>query len=188
MTLELTRGAVEALFKGSQINNPVLQLLNIRQISNNTGPPRYRLMMSDGQHLLSSFLLATQLNHLAEDNLLVPQCVCMLRRTTTNTLSDGRHVVVVVEMEILKSAEDAGGKIGNPTPYLTDGKLSSPHKVSSTTSEPASASAAEVPGPSSTNNNNKGERAIKDQSMKCLYVLTFSVSELLQDMELGTRL
>ncbi|XP_047235672.1 replication protein A 70 kDa DNA-binding subunit-like isoform X2 [Girardinichthys multiradiatus] len=115
-------------------------------------------MMSDGQHLLSSFLLATQLNHLAEDNLLVPQCVCMLRRTTTNTLSDGRQVVVVVEMKILKSAEEAGGKIGNPTPYLTDGKLSSPHKLSSTTSEPASASAAEVPGPSSTNNNNKDWR------------------------------
>ncbi|KAK5612981.1 hypothetical protein CRENBAI_003495 [Crenichthys baileyi] len=158
MTVELTRGAVEALFKGSQVNNPVLQLLNIRQMSNTSGPPRYRLIMSDGQHLLSSFLLATQLNHLAEDNLLVPQCVCMLRRATTNTLSDGRHVVVVVEMEILKSAEEAGGKIGNPTPYSTDGKLSSPHKVSSATSEPASASAAEVSGPSSTNNNNKDWR------------------------------
>lgn len=32
-----------------------------------------------------------------------------------------RHVVVIVEMEILKSAEEAGGKIGNPSPYSTDG-------------------------------------------------------------------
>ncbi|KAM4726414.1 replication protein A 70 kDa DNA-binding subunit-like [Anableps anableps] len=155
MTVKLTRGAVEALLKGSQVDNPVLQLLNIRQISNTTGPPRYRLMMSDGQHYLSSFLMATQLNHLAEENLLVPHCVCLLKRTTNNTLSDGRHVVVVVEMEILKSAEEAGGKIGNPTPCSTDasGKLSSPHKASSTTSEPSFTSAAEAPGPSSTNNN-----------------------------------
>lgn len=157
MTVKLTQGAVEALFKGSHVDNPVLQLLNIRQINNTVGPPRYRLMMSDGQHYLSSFLMATQLNHLAEENLLVPHCVCVLKRTTTNTLSDGRHVVVVVEMEILKSAEEAGGKIGNPTPYSTDGKQSSPHKVSSTTSEPSFSSANEVPGPSSsTNNNNRG--------------------------------
>ncbi|XP_014827839.1 PREDICTED: replication protein A 70 kDa DNA-binding subunit-like isoform X2 [Poecilia mexicana] len=152
MTAKLTQGAVEALVKGSHVENPVLQLLNIRQI-NTTGVPRYRLMMSDGQHYLSSFLMATQLNHLAEENLLVPHCVCLLKRMTNNTLSDGRHVVVVVDMDVLKSAEEAGGKIGNPTSYSTDGKLSSPNKVSSTTSEPSSTSAAEVPGPS---NNSKG--------------------------------
>lgn len=32
-----------------------------------------------------------------------------------------RHVVVVVDMEVLKSAEEAGGKIGNPTSYSTEG-------------------------------------------------------------------
>ncbi|KAM4547218.1 replication protein A 70 kDa DNA-binding subunit-like [Fundulus diaphanus] len=147
MTVQLTRGAVEALFKGSHVDNPVLQLLNIREIQSATGPTRYRLMMSDGQHFLSSFLLATQLNHLAEKDILLPQCVCLLKKTTTSTLSDGRHVVVVVDMEVLKSAVEAGGKIGNPTQYSTDGKLSS------ATSAPASTSAAEVPGPSSTNGN-----------------------------------
>ncbi|XP_043996851.1 replication protein A 70 kDa DNA-binding subunit-like [Gambusia affinis] len=152
MTAKLTQGAVAALVKGSHVENPVLQLLNIRQI-NTTGVPRYRLMMSDGQHYLSSFLMATQLNRLAEENLLVPHCVCLLKRTTKNTLSDGRHVVVVVDMEVLKSAEEAGGKIGNPTSYSTEGQLSSPNKVSSTTSEPSSTSDAEVPGPS---NNSKG--------------------------------
>ncbi|XP_035998883.1 replication protein A 70 kDa DNA-binding subunit [Fundulus heteroclitus] len=147
MTVQLTRGAVEALFKGSHVDNPVLQLLNIREIQSATGLTRYRLMMSDGQHFLSSFLLATQLNHLAENDILLPQCVCLLKKTTTSTLSDGRHVVVVVDMEVMKSAAEAGGKIGNPTQYSTDGKLSS------ATSAPASTSAAEVPGPSSTNGN-----------------------------------
>lgn len=30
-----------------------------------------------------------------------------------------RRVVIVVDMDILQSAEEAGGKIGNPTPYNT---------------------------------------------------------------------
>ncbi|XP_041864568.1 replication protein A 70 kDa DNA-binding subunit-like isoform X2 [Melanotaenia boesemani] len=152
MGVTLTQGAVEALLKGSEVNNPVLQLLNIRQISSASGPSRFRLMMSDGRHSLSSFLLATQLNNLPEENLLVQHCVCMLKKTTTNTLSDGRQVVVVVDMEILQSAEQTGGKIGNPIPYNSDGKLSSPQKVSSSTSEQTSSSSAALPGPSHRNN------------------------------------
>uniref|UniRef100_A0A8C4IFW8 Replication protein A subunit n=1 Tax=Dicentrarchus labrax TaxID=13489 RepID=A0A8C4IFW8_DICLA len=92
---------------------------NIRKITGDTGP-RYRLILSDGQHSLSSFLLATQLNHLPEDNLLVPNCVCKVKRTITNSLSDGRIVVIVLDMEILQSAEETGGKIGNPTLYTVD--------------------------------------------------------------------
>ncbi|XP_069002313.1 replication protein A 70 kDa DNA-binding subunit-like isoform X1 [Embiotoca jacksoni] len=153
MSAALTRGAIEALFKGSPVSNPVLQLLNIRKISNASGPTRFRLMMSDGQHSLTSFLLATQLNNLPEENLLVPNCVCLLKRTVTNTLADGRHVVVVMDMEILQSEEETGGKIGNPTPYNTEGKTLSPQKMSSSTSEPASSPSAAAPGPSYGNNN-----------------------------------
>uniref|UniRef100_A0A667X5B8 Replication protein A subunit n=1 Tax=Myripristis murdjan TaxID=586833 RepID=A0A667X5B8_9TELE len=97
---------------------------NIRQISSDLGPPRFRLMMSDGLHSLASFLLATQLNRLPEENLLEPHCVCMLKRTVTNTLSDGRRVVIVMDMEVMKSAKETGGKIGTPTPYNSDGKTS----------------------------------------------------------------
>uniref|UniRef100_A0A8C2Z9Y1 Replication protein A subunit n=1 Tax=Cyclopterus lumpus TaxID=8103 RepID=A0A8C2Z9Y1_CYCLU len=118
MSVTLTGGAVEALFDASQADNEhVLQLLDIRRCSSVSGPPRYRLKMSDGQHFLSCFVLATQLNNLIEENLLVPNCVCMVKKTINNTLRDGRHVVVVLDMEILKSAEETGGKIGNPTPY-----------------------------------------------------------------------
>ncbi|XP_047463887.1 replication protein A 70 kDa DNA-binding subunit-like isoform X2 [Mugil cephalus] len=148
MSLTLTKGAVGDLYKGLPVNCPVLQLLNIRQISNASGPPRFRLMMSDGQHSLSSFLLATQLNNLPEDNLLVPNCVCVLKKTITNTLSDGRHVVIVMDLDILQSAEETGGKIGNPIPYNADGKTLSPQKTSSGASEPASPPSPPAPGPS----------------------------------------
>ncbi|XP_028278141.1 replication protein A 70 kDa DNA-binding subunit-like isoform X2 [Parambassis ranga] len=148
MSVTLTQGAVEALFKGIEVNNPVLQLLNIRPIISQSGPPRFRLMMSDGLHSLSSLLLATQLNHLPEENLLVPHCVCVLKKTATNTMTDGRRVVIVIDMEILQSADETGGKIGNPTPYNADGKTSSPQKVSSSSSEPSSSPSAAAPGTS----------------------------------------
>uniref|UniRef100_A0A8C9Y881 Replication protein A subunit n=1 Tax=Sander lucioperca TaxID=283035 RepID=A0A8C9Y881_SANLU len=133
------------------MSNPVLQLLNLRQVSNGSGPPRFRLIMSDGQHYFTSFLLATQLNNLHEENLLVPNCVCMLKKTTVNTLSDGRRVVVVMDMEILQSAEETGGKIGNPTLYNTVGMIllkftcmpvetASPMKASPTKFSPMKAS------------------------------------------------
>ncbi|XP_078142732.1 replication protein A 70 kDa DNA-binding subunit-like isoform X2 [Centroberyx gerrardi] len=148
MSVKLTEGAAEALFKGSEVTNPVLQLLNIRQISSGSGPPRFRLMMSDGLHSLSSFLLATQLNRLAEEDLLVPHCVCVLKKTITNTLSDGRRVVIVMDMEVMKSAEETGGKIGTPTPYNADDKMSSPQKSAPSTSVPSSPRPATAPGPS----------------------------------------
>ncbi|XP_061596844.1 replication protein A 70 kDa DNA-binding subunit-like [Cololabis saira] len=135
MFVKLTEGAVEALSQGTPVTNPELQLLNMRLINNPSGLPRFRLAMSDGQHSSSSFMLATQLNHLPEENLLAPNCVCRLKKTMPTTLADGRIVVVVLDLEILKSAEEIGEKIGNPTPYKNDGKKSSPEKVSSTASE-----------------------------------------------------
>lgn len=149
MSAKLTQGAIEALQKGQTVDNPVLQLLNIRQINNASSPPRFRLMMSDGRHSLTSFLLATQLNNLHDEDLLVPNCVCRLKKTITSTLADGRNVVVVMDLEIVKSAEECGGKIGNPTPYNADGKTASPQKMSSSSPEETCSSSPPVPGPSS---------------------------------------
>uniref|UniRef100_A0A674P4S7 Replication protein A 70 kDa DNA-binding subunit n=1 Tax=Takifugu rubripes TaxID=31033 RepID=A0A674P4S7_TAKRU len=117
MDINLTQGAVEDLVEGRPVNDPVLQLVDTLQITKGSGPTRYRVRMSDGRHLWSAFLLATQLNHLSEENLLVPHCVCLLKKTTTSTLSDGRRVVIILDMEILQSAEKSGGLIGNPTTY-----------------------------------------------------------------------
>ena len=35
-------------------------------------------------------MLSTQLNSLADQNLLEPNCVCMLKKSVTNVLKDGR--------------------------------------------------------------------------------------------------
>ncbi|XP_053177158.1 replication protein A 70 kDa DNA-binding subunit [Scomber japonicus] len=114
---KLSEGAIEALSNGNGGNDAVLQLVNIRKIDGGNGPARFRVMMSDGQHSLSSFMLSTQLNFMAEENKLAPNCICILKRHVTNILKDGRRVVIILEIDIIKSAEDVGGKIGEPTPY-----------------------------------------------------------------------
>ncbi|KAM8898436.1 replication protein A 70 kDa DNA-binding subunit-like isoform 2-T2 [Spinachia spinachia] len=153
MSVELTKGAVEALINSPQADSRIiLQLLNIRQLSNSSGPSRFRLFMSDGQHSSPSFLLATQLNHLTEDNLLKPNCVCIVKKTINNTLADGRCVVVVLDMEILQSAEETGERIGSPSLYDATGKKCSPQKPSSGSSVPASSPSAAVPVSSSKKN------------------------------------
>ncbi|KAM9801677.1 replication protein A 70 kDa DNA-binding subunit [Neosynchiropus ocellatus] len=121
----LTQGAIEALSNGTDVNDMVLQLVNIRKIENGNGPARYRVMMSDGQHTLSSFMLSTQLNYMAENNQLAPNCICLLKRHVTNVLKDNRRVVIILGIEVIKTAQEVGGKIGDPTPY-TDGQAKAP--------------------------------------------------------------
>uniref|UniRef100_A0A3B4BQQ3 Replication protein A subunit n=1 Tax=Pygocentrus nattereri TaxID=42514 RepID=A0A3B4BQQ3_PYGNA len=91
---------------------------NIRKIDGGSGPVRFRLMMSDGLHTMSSFMLSTQLNYLAEQNEVAPNCVCLVKRSVTNVLKDGRPVVIILDMEVVKPADQVGGKIGDPTPYV----------------------------------------------------------------------
>ncbi|XP_069471464.1 replication protein A 70 kDa DNA-binding subunit [Ambystoma mexicanum] len=115
--VRLTEGCITAMMQGETVSKPILQVSSIRSISSAGGPQRYRLLMSDGVHTLSSFMLATQLNSLVDDNRLVANCVCQLNRFIMNTLKDGRRVVVVVELEVVHSADEVGMKIGNPVPY-----------------------------------------------------------------------
>uniref|UniRef100_A0A7N9ATC7 Replication protein A subunit n=1 Tax=Mastacembelus armatus TaxID=205130 RepID=A0A7N9ATC7_9TELE len=61
---------------------------------------RFRLMMSDGQHSLSCEYLSEKPENFKDWYV---------------------RVVIVMDMEILQSAEETGGKIGNPTPYSTGG-------------------------------------------------------------------
>uniref|UniRef100_A0A4W5MHU3 Replication protein A subunit n=1 Tax=Hucho hucho TaxID=62062 RepID=A0A4W5MHU3_9TELE len=76
----------------------------------------------------NTFMLSTQLNPMAEDNRLVPNCICQLKRNVTNVLKDGRRVVVILDMEVVKSADEVAGKIGEPTPYV-EGQSKAPQSA-----------------------------------------------------------
>ncbi|XP_068441991.1 replication protein A 70 kDa DNA-binding subunit [Clinocottus analis] len=124
----LSEGAIEALSNGIGGNDAVLQLVNLRKIDSGNGPTRFRVMMSDGVHTLSSFMLSTQLNYMAEENLLAPNCICILKKHVTNILKDKRRVVIILEIEVIKSAADVAGKIGDPTPFV-EGQVKGPQSA-----------------------------------------------------------
>ncbi|NP_001081585.1 replication protein A 70 kDa DNA-binding subunit [Xenopus laevis] len=140
---QLSEGAISAMLGGDSSCKPTLQVINIRPINTGNGPPRYRLLMSDGLNTLSSFMLATQLNSLVDNNLLATNCICQVSRFIVNNLKDGRRVIIVMELDVLKSADLVMGKIGNPQPY-NDGQ---PQPAA-----PAPASAP-APAPSKLQNN-----------------------------------
>ncbi|XP_058531248.1 replication protein A 70 kDa DNA-binding subunit [Ochotona princeps] len=118
MACRLSEGAIAAIMQqGDTSIKPILQVINIRPIMTGNSPPRYRLLMSDGLNSLSSFMLATQLNPLVEEERLSSNCICQINRFLVNTLKDGRRVVILMELEVLKSADEVGVKIGNPVPY-----------------------------------------------------------------------
>uniref|UniRef100_A0A8C6PGM7 Replication protein A subunit n=1 Tax=Nothobranchius furzeri TaxID=105023 RepID=A0A8C6PGM7_NOTFU len=150
--INCVEGAFELKCSIFLVNCFTFGVQDMRKLCGASGPPRFRLKMSDGQHSFSSFLLATQLHHLVEEDLLVPLCVCKLKKTTSSTLSDGRHVVVIVDMEVLQSAEETGEKIGNPVPFNFTGKapmkaeplMASPMKASPMMTSPMKASPMKV--------------------------------------------
>ncbi|TNN66085.1 Replication protein A DNA-binding subunit [Liparis tanakae] len=124
----LSEGAIEALSNGIGGNDAVLQLVNLRKIESGSGPTRFRVMMSDGLHTLSSFMLSTQLNFMAEENLLAPNCICILKKHVTNILKDKRRVVIILEIEVIKPAKDVAGRIGDPTPFA-EGQVKAPQSA-----------------------------------------------------------
>uniref|UniRef100_G3P9V7 Replication protein A subunit n=1 Tax=Gasterosteus aculeatus aculeatus TaxID=481459 RepID=G3P9V7_GASAC len=93
---------------------------NIRKIDSGNGAIRFRVMMSDGLNSMSSFMLSTQLNFMAEENVLAPNCICILKKHVTNILKDKRRVVVILEIEVIKPAQMVDGRIGDPI-ALTEG-------------------------------------------------------------------
>uniref|UniRef100_A0AAQ4PIJ4 Replication protein A subunit n=1 Tax=Gasterosteus aculeatus aculeatus TaxID=481459 RepID=A0AAQ4PIJ4_GASAC len=117
----LSEGAIEVKLSFSlqrQVNR------NIRKIDSGNGAIRFRVMMSDGLNSMSSFMLSTQLNFMAEENVLAPNCICILKKHVTNILKDKRRVVVILEIEVIKPAQMVDGRIGDPI-ALTEGQQQS---------------------------------------------------------------
>nr|NP_001279890.1 replication protein A 70 kDa DNA-binding subunit [Callorhinchus milii]AFK11625.1 replication protein A [Callorhinchus milii] len=111
----LSGGSIASMVQGEAPSQPLLQVISIRPIAN--GPPRYRLLLSDGIHTLSSFMLATQLTPMVDEGRIAIHDVCQINKFLCNTLKDGRRVVVVLDLKVVKTAHQVNGKIGNPVPF-----------------------------------------------------------------------
>ncbi|KAI0780628.1 replication factor-a protein [Trametes elegans] len=98
---------------------------------------RYRVIVSDGEHFLQS-MLATQLNHLVEEEQIVKHSVAVVEKFTCNLVQDKKLLIILALRVVQKEAE----KIGNPGPLQPRGGARAPSGDT-----PASSSAAVTPAP-----------------------------------------
>ena len=102
MSTELTRGLCRRL-QYSQLDDqeifqsrPTVQFLSIKKIQPNPNAPpppnatgRYRAILSDGEHFVPA-MLATQLNHLIDDDSIGKNTIAVLERFTANVIQERR--------------------------------------------------------------------------------------------------
>lgn len=115
-TFQLTSGAIESIMAGEVVERPQLQVLGQKRIAGTQGPDRYRMLLSDGKHSHSSAMLATQLNDKITSGELENNCVIRLDKYICNPIQTDRRVMIILEVTVVGTGSEVGGKIGNPTP------------------------------------------------------------------------
>lgn len=111
MTSLLTPNAVRTIIgvnsRDDPTFSPIVQVIQIRPV-NNTGPPRYRLVLSDGTHFIQG-MLATQLNDMVHVSL---HTNCNIRISEfMNNHVQGKNIIIVLRLDVI---DNPGAKIGDP--------------------------------------------------------------------------
>ena len=83
---------------------------------------RFRLLISDGLYSNSCAMLATQLNSLITDGQIDEYCVIRVNKHSCNNMQ-GKKVIIILELDILRSGAQVGQKIGTPVPIQQDGSV-----------------------------------------------------------------
>ncbi|CDO73580.1 hypothetical protein BN946_scf185014.g50 [Trametes cinnabarina] len=105
-------------------SQPVVQFLSFKRVPPSGGAStmdRYRVIVSDGEHFLQS-MLATQLNHLVEEEQVLKHSIAVIEKFTCN-LVQGKKLLIILAMRVLKKEAE---KIGSPTPVQPRGGGSGP--------------------------------------------------------------
>ncbi|KZO95312.1 replication factor-a protein [Calocera viscosa TUFC12733] len=120
MSLDLTPSACSALMQDvpPEEYRPTLQVLSVKQVNTGpTGPPRMRVIISDGEYFTQA-MLATQLNHLTEKPEgglaeLDKNTVIRLEKFASNSVQNKR-LIILLDLTVLGNP---GQKIGNPASF-----------------------------------------------------------------------
>lgn len=151
----LTTGCMESILSGVDIDKPVVQILGSKKIPGPEGTDRLRLLVSDGKHLNSFAMLATQLNDLHAKGELDENTIVRLDRYCTSMVNKSekgeRRVLVILELTVLNHGSQVGKKIGTPVPYTGE-----PQKPASNVSKPAPSAA--TPSSNTSNGSAFGSR------------------------------
>ncbi|WVZ95827.1 hypothetical protein U9M48_041541 [Paspalum notatum var. saurae] len=110
--VDLSRGAVAAMWRHHEGMRPVLQLADAPRPLGEPAPQRHLVALSDGAHLQLG-VLATTLAHLVATGALRRGSVVRVLEYYSGPIQN-RRVVVVIQLEILQAECSL---IGNPTSY-----------------------------------------------------------------------
>jgi len=112
----LTRGAIEELNLGRQVNSPTVQVIDVKRIPAQNGD-RHRLILSDGNHYMQA-MLATQQNALVESGEVKKLCVVTLIEHLCNVVQN-RKIIIVLNLRVHSPCPDS--VIGSPQRLEGDG-------------------------------------------------------------------
>ncbi|KAH9928151.1 replication factor-a protein [Fomitopsis serialis] len=95
-------------------SQPTIQFLSFKKVAPTTAGAatvdRYRIIVSDGEHFLQA-MLATQLNHLIEEERIKKHSIAVIDKFSCNLVQDKRLLIILALSIVAKDAN----KIGNPS-------------------------------------------------------------------------
>ncbi|KAI5066239.1 hypothetical protein GOP47_0018863 [Adiantum capillus-veneris] len=110
MAASLTPNAILALNSGETDLQPLVQVLDVRQIGTGQSvQERYRLVLSDGNYVQQA-MLATQLNEFVKSGQVQKGSIVKLVEYICNTVQS-RKIIIVLSMEVVASSAEI---IGDP--------------------------------------------------------------------------
>lgn len=121
---DLTEGAIIKIMNGVNVDKPIIQVLGQKKLSSTSNVERYRLLISDGKHINSFTMLATQLNHLITDGTMTDFSICRITQYTISKVNNNgqqKGVMVILGIEVLVSGSEVNQQIGNPTQFENTG-------------------------------------------------------------------
>ncbi|KAM7537813.1 hypothetical protein Aperf_G00000060350 [Anoplocephala perfoliata] len=139
----LTVGAIEQLYAGKIIKDPILKVVGYKNVpGTKPGQNRYRLLITDGIKSYSCkalstmiclvAMLATQLNYMIENNELKNGSVVCLKKYVCNNVQQGKHVVIVLNLEIIGCEVDKS--IRQPLNQMEENIAQKPMAIAPSTS------------------------------------------------------
>ncbi|XP_063228748.1 replication protein A 70 kDa DNA-binding subunit [Bacillus rossius redtenbacheri] len=130
MSYKLTEGALATIMRGGNVENPVVQILGHKRMGAEGVGERFRLLVSDGRHLNSFAMLATQLNAKVTSGELEDFTVVQIRRHITsminNTGKGEKRVMIILDLTVLTPGSEVGTKLGNPIPFTDTSAATTP--------------------------------------------------------------
>ncbi|VVC40623.1 Replication factor-A protein 1, N-terminal,Nucleic acid-binding, OB-fold [Cinara cedri] len=118
----LTKGALRAIMNNEEVNEPVFQILGLRKITAVGANVKYRLTISDGQHLTSFTMLASQLHSMILSRELNEFAIVKIKHHIISKLTDHskekNQFIILKDLVVMVPGNVVSSKIGDPKPII----------------------------------------------------------------------